>query len=29
VTKNKVPKTDPTDFAQDLELFTEMARLIG
>jgi predicted dehydrogenase len=29
VTKNKVPKTNPTDFAQDLELFTEMARLMG
>ena len=28
VTKNQVPKTDPTDFAQDLELFTEMARLM-
>jgi hypothetical protein len=26
VTKNTVPKTDPADFAQDLELFTEMAR---
>ena len=29
VIKNQVPKTDPTDFAQDLELFTEMARLMG
>jgi predicted dehydrogenase len=28
VIKNQVPKTDPTDFAQDLELFTEMARLM-
>ncbi len=28
VTKNKVPKTNPTDFAQDLELFTEMTRLM-
>jgi predicted dehydrogenase len=28
VIKNQVAKTDPTDFAQDLELFTEMARLM-
>jgi predicted dehydrogenase len=28
VTKNQVPKTDPTDFAHDLELFAEMARLM-
>jgi predicted dehydrogenase len=29
VTDNTVPKTNPADFAQDLELFTEMARLMG
>jgi hypothetical protein len=29
VTKNTVPKTNPADFAQDLELFTEMARLMS
>ena len=28
VTENKAPKTDPGDFAQDLELFAEMARLM-
>jgi predicted dehydrogenase len=28
VTENKVPKTGPADFAQDLELFAEMARLM-
>jgi predicted dehydrogenase len=28
VTENKAPKTDPADFAQDLELFAEMARLM-
>ncbi|HEX3444164.1 MAG TPA: Gfo/Idh/MocA family oxidoreductase [Chthoniobacterales bacterium] len=28
VTENKVPKTNPTDFGQDLELFAEMARLM-
>jgi predicted dehydrogenase len=28
VTENKVPKTNPTDFEQDLELFAEMARLM-
>ena len=29
VAENKVPKTDPNDFAQDLELFTEMVQLMG
>jgi predicted dehydrogenase len=29
VTDNTVPKTNPADFALDLELFTEMARLMG
>jgi predicted dehydrogenase len=28
VTENKVPKTNPADFARDLELFAEMARLM-
>jgi predicted dehydrogenase len=28
VTKKKVPKTSPADFAQDLELFAEMVRLM-
>jgi predicted dehydrogenase len=28
VTENKAPKTGPADFAQDLELFAEMARLM-
>ena len=28
VTENKPPKTGPADFAQDLELFAEMARLM-
>jgi predicted dehydrogenase len=28
VTKNAAPKTDPADFLEDLELFTEMARLM-
>jgi predicted dehydrogenase len=28
VVENAVPKTDPSDFAQDLELFAEMARLM-
>ena len=28
VTENKTPKTGPADFAQDLELFAEMARLM-
>jgi predicted dehydrogenase len=28
VTENKSPKTDPADFAQDLELFAEMAQLM-
>jgi predicted dehydrogenase len=28
VTMNKAPKTDPTDFVQDLELFAEMAHLM-
>jgi hypothetical protein len=28
VTTNKEPKTGPADFAQDLELFAEMARLM-
>jgi predicted dehydrogenase len=28
VTENKVPKTNPSDFGQDLELFAEMVRLM-
>jgi predicted dehydrogenase len=28
VTEKKVPKTSPSDFAQDLELFAEMVRLM-
>jgi predicted dehydrogenase len=28
VTNNAAPKTDPADFLEDLELFTEMARLM-
>ena len=28
MTTNKEPKTGPADFAQDLELFAEMARLM-
>ena len=28
VTENKAPKTGPSDFVQDLELFAEMARLM-
>jgi predicted dehydrogenase len=28
VSKNLTPKTSPTDFIQDLELFSEMARLM-
>ena len=28
VTENKVPKTNPSDFGQDLELFAKMARLM-
>jgi hypothetical protein len=28
VTGNKTPKTGPADFAQDLELFSEMMRLV-
>lgn len=28
MTENKAPKTDPADFARDLELFAEMAQLM-
>ena len=28
VTEKKAPKTNPADFAEDLELFAEMARLM-
>jgi predicted dehydrogenase len=29
ITENRTPKSDPSDFLQDLELFTEMAELMG